>query len=106
MSAVLLGEDLIGRDNLVTEGIAQKPSSGKRRCTYRHRLAKFALFADKGIETGNDLQPQLYDLNADIGQRENLATKYPNRVDELHARLLSIHGILRRRVKVRLKSAV
>ena len=92
MSAVLLGEDLIGRDNLVTEGIGSKTVVREKNWVYIPPHKGPALFADKGIETGNDLQPQLYDLNADIGQRENLATKYPNRVDELHARLLSIHG--------------
>ena len=39
-----------------------------------------------GIETGNSLQPQLYDLTNDIGEKNNLAEKYPEKVKELAAR--------------------
>ncbi|MDN5288781.1 MAG: arylsulfatase [Mucilaginibacter sp.] len=36
-----------------------------------------------GIETGNATEPQLYNLNEDIGEKHNLANKYPQRVKEL-----------------------
>ena len=35
------------------------------------------------IETGNDLMPQLYQIKKDIGETENLALKYPEKVYEL-----------------------
>ncbi|AOZ97962.1 sulfatase family protein [Flavobacterium commune] len=40
-----------------------------------------------GIETGNANEPQLYDLNEDLGEKNNLAKKFPNKVNEL-AKLL------------------
>jgi arylsulfatase A-like enzyme len=36
-----------------------------------------------GIETGNSPEPQLYNLNEDLGEKNNLATKYPEKVKEL-----------------------
>ena len=51
-----------------------------------------ALFGDKGIETGNNPSPQLYDMDADIGQRENIADKYQEKVAELNDLLEEIHG--------------
>lgn len=36
-----------------------------------------------GIETGNSTAPQLYNLNEDIGEKNNLAAKYPDKVKEL-----------------------
>ena len=36
-----------------------------------------------GIETGNEAEPQLYDLNKDIGELNNLAKKFPLKVKEL-----------------------
>ena len=35
------------------------------------------------IETGNSLEPQLYNLNDDLGEKFNLAKKYPKKVKEL-----------------------
>ena len=35
------------------------------------------------IETGNSLEPQLYNLNEDLGEKNNLAKKYPKKVKEL-----------------------
>lgn len=40
-----------------------------------------------GIETGNASYPQLYNLKDDIGEKNNLATKYPEKVKELEALL-------------------
>lgn len=36
-----------------------------------------------GIQTGNAAEPQLYNLNEDISEKNNLANKYPERVKEL-----------------------
>ena len=35
------------------------------------------------IETGNSVEPQLYNLNDDLGEKNNLAKKYPKKVKEL-----------------------
>lgn len=42
------------------------------------------------IELGNTLQPQLYDLANDIGETNNLADRYPQKVKELEAELQKI----------------
>lgn len=39
------------------------------------------------IELGNSKEPQLYNLVEDMGERNNLATQYPEKVAELAARL-------------------
>jgi hypothetical protein len=44
------------------------------------------------IETGNSREPQLYDLKADIGEKNNLASKYPEKVKELAELLKKIRG--------------
>jgi arylsulfatase A-like enzyme len=36
-----------------------------------------------GIETGNSTEPQLYNLNNDIGEKHNLAAQYPEKVKDL-----------------------
>ncbi|WP_184548126.1 sulfatase family protein [Mucilaginibacter sp. FT3.2] len=42
------------------------------------------------IETGNSTEPQLYNLNNDIGEKYNLAAQYPEKVKELASLLKSI----------------
>jgi len=39
-----------------------------------------ALMESVGIETGNASEPQLYNLNTDIGEKNNLASQYPEKV--------------------------
>ena len=92
MSAVLLGEDTVGREHLVTEGIGAKTVLRHKNWVYLPPHDGPALFVDKGIETGNAPDPQLYDLDADIGQRSNRAKDFPERVDALETLLQSIHG--------------
>lgn len=92
MSDALLGKDRIGRDHLVTEGIGSKTVVRQGNWVYIPPHDGPALFGDKGIETGNNPSPQLYDMEADIGQRENIADKYPEKVAELNDLLEEIHG--------------
>jgi arylsulfatase A-like enzyme len=44
------------------------------------------------IETGNSLSPQLYNLKDDIGEKNNLAEKYPEKVKEMAFLLEKIKG--------------
>ena len=87
MSEVLFGKDNVGRENLVTEGIGAKTVMRQNNWVYLPPTEGPALFAGKDIETGCSPEPQLYDLDADIGQRENLAEKEPERVASLEALL-------------------
>jgi arylsulfatase A-like enzyme len=45
--------------------------------------------ANTDTETGNDPEPQLYDLSTDLGEKENIANKHPDKVRELTAILES-----------------
>jgi arylsulfatase A-like enzyme len=92
MSAALLGKDSVGRDNLVTEGIGAQTVVREMNWVFIPPHDGPKLFADKGIETGNSPDPQLYDLDTDIGQRGNVADQHPDKVAALNALLESIHG--------------
>lgn len=43
-----------------------------------------------GIETGNSTDPQLYNLKEDISEKNNLASRYPEKVKEMAAALETI----------------
>nr|WP_217175609.1 arylsulfatase [Coraliomargarita akajimensis] len=92
MSAALLGEDSVGRDNLVTEGIGSKTVVRQGQWVFIPPHAGPSIMEFKDIETGNSLEPQLYDLNADIGQRVNIAAEHPEKVRELNELLEAIHA--------------
>jgi len=44
------------------------------------------------IETGNLPTPQLYNLKVDIGESNNLANQYPEKVNEMKAMLMKLKG--------------
>lgn len=83
------GTSTTGRDWLIEQGLATlaiikgdwkyiEPNNGE------------AVERLTNIELGNNSQPQLYNLKLDIGEKENLAQKYPEKVEELKALLLSV----------------
>lgn len=92
MSAVLVGEDLKGRDSLVPEGTDAKTLVRKANGVFIPPYEGAPLYWDKGIESGHSSEPQLYDLEEDIGQRNNIAKKKPEIVDELFTLLKGGHG--------------
>jgi arylsulfatase A-like enzyme len=81
----LLGEDAVGRAELVEQGgplalrqgnwkfIPSNPGPAKNKNT--------------NSETASAPQPQLYDLSQDLGERENLAKRKPERVEQMAAAL-------------------
>ncbi len=89
MMNVLLGKSNNGRTVLVEQGLQSlalvngdwkyiEPGNAPRMDTLTN------------IELGNDRLPQLYDLKNDIGEKNNLAEKYPGKVKEMQALLLSV----------------
>jgi arylsulfatase A len=45
---------------------------------------------DTNTELGDDPQPQLYDLSADLGEQRNVASEHPDVVRDLTERLETI----------------
>jgi arylsulfatase A len=45
---------------------------------------------DKNMEIGSSPRPQLYNLKTDLGETDNLAQKYPEKVEELAKQLKNI----------------
>lgn len=87
MSEALFGKDKVGRQSLVTEGIGAKTVMRQDNWVYLPPTEGSALFVEKDIETGCSPEPQLYDLDTDIGQRTNLAKREPDRVAKLETLL-------------------
>jgi len=85
----LLGKTDQGRTVLVEQGIV---SLGivKGDWKYIEPNKDPALNKLTNIELGNNLKPQLYNLQNDIGEKNNLADKYPEVVKELSENLQKI----------------
>jgi hypothetical protein len=49
-----------------------------------------AVMRDKNMETGNSKLPQLYNIKKDIGESNNLASRYPEKIAELDELLKDI----------------
>ena len=91
MMDVFLGKSTKGRENLIIEATS--------RTAFREGDWLFippykgtAFLKNKGIETGNLNDFQLYNLKDDPGQKNNLASKYPEKVTELLKNFESIRG--------------
>lgn len=90
LSDALLGRTQEGRRHLVTEGFAAQTLLREDDWIYIPAYPGPRLFGDKDIESGRDIEPQLYKLSDDIGQRQNLAATHPERLEAMHALLQSI----------------
>ncbi len=88
MWTVLTGRSKKGRTLLIEQGGAL--SIIKDNWKYIEPNKGQKLYADVNIESGNDTEPQLYDLSKDLGEKENLAGLYPEKLKELSALLQKI----------------
>ncbi len=88
MLDVMLGENSHGRNSLVMEGLRHKVALRKGDWVF--------IPAYKGgkkpgwgvdVETGFSLKEQLFNIKNDPKQKTNLASKYPNKVEEMKKRL-------------------
>lgn len=77
----LLGKDKKGRDYVVESAGAMSVSSGEWKYITPSNRSSFNKHTK--TETGNSTDEQLYNLKEDIGERNNLAQKYPEKVAEL-----------------------
>jgi arylsulfatase A-like enzyme len=88
----LLGRAHDGRHELVTEGTQRKTLYRKDNWVYLPALDRPRYHPGTGNDIGNSHWDQLYDLNADISQRHNLAHEMPDRVAAMRQRLNEIVG--------------
>ena len=88
VSAALLGHSRIARDHLVEHAGTLSLIQGDWKYIEASKGARFS--RSTNTELGNDPQPQLYDLKADIGEKTNLADRYPEKVREMADRLQKI----------------
>jgi arylsulfatase A-like enzyme len=83
----LLGRSTQGRSHVVEYATALSLIVGDWKVIQPHGGPKRNV---PGIETGNDPQPQLFNLKDDIGERNNLAPQYPEKTKELLSMLEQI----------------
>jgi arylsulfatase A len=84
----LLGKTKKGRESVVLQGGAL--SIVKDNWKYIEPGKGPGLYKEVDIESGYDAEPQLYNLTDDIGERNNLSEKFPDKVKELSGLLQAI----------------
>lgn len=88
VSAALLGRSQTGRDHLVEHAGTLSLIRGDWKYIEPSKGARFS--KNTNIELGNALEPQLYNLKDDLGEKANLAAEHPERVREMAALLREI----------------
>ena len=77
----LLGESPMGRDFVVEHAGALSIIQGNWKYIEPNNKAPY--HKNTNTELGNSPEPQLYNLSVDLGERNNLAGKFPGKVREL-----------------------
>ena len=85
-----LGKDREGRPCLVEQNAQNNLSIITNEWKYIEPGKGIAFNRNVGIETGNSPEPQLYNMRNDLGEKENVAEKYPEVVKNLAAKLAEI----------------
>ena len=86
--SALLGRDPQGRPHLVEQAGTLSVIVGRWKYVAPSKGPK--INKNVNIELGNDPEPQLYDLETDPGERNNVAAQFPDKVAELAALLEQI----------------
>lgn len=86
----LTGRDTRGREEVVLEGMQYKKVYRNQEFAYIPPHDDDFVCQYTGNEKGNMSEPQLYALNDDIGQEENLAPRMPEKVFELEQQLQQV----------------
>ena len=85
-----LGKDTQGRSYLVEQNAQNNLSIITGEWKYIEPGEGQPFNKNVGIETGNSPYPQLYNLYKDLGEKENVAEKYPKQVKKLSRQLEKI----------------
>ena len=88
MLDVLLGKTEKGRKSVVEQGNPLALVEGNWKYIEPHKGPK--INKNVNIELGNDLDPQLYDLSKDPGEKNNLASQHPDKVKQMATELQKI----------------
>ncbi|MEJ2701945.1 MAG: sulfatase-like hydrolase/transferase [Sedimentisphaerales bacterium] len=88
--SALLGRTSTGRDHLVEHAGTLSLIEGHWKYIEPNKGPR--INRNVNIELGNDPQPQLYDLEKDIGEKHNVAAEHPDIVKELATRLKKIRN--------------
>jgi arylsulfatase A-like enzyme len=81
--SVLLGKSTTGREWLIEQSASGKLSLIRGEWKYIEPGPGVKLQVNTNTETGNDPNPQLYNLRSDIGEKNNVAGDNPAIVNEL-----------------------
>jgi arylsulfatase A-like enzyme len=84
----LLGKSERGREHLVEQAENLSLIKGDWKYIEPHEGPKINI--NTNIELGSDKSPQLYNLKTDVGEQNNVASKYPEIVKEMQETLQSI----------------
>lgn len=90
MPSAWMGKEKKGRDWLVLQNGQNNLSVTDGRWKYVRPGEGAAYNKYVNIELGNSKEPQLFDLKKDIREKNNLATKYPERVKQMSDELEKI----------------
>ena len=82
-----LGRDGFGREEIYAEGTFQGKVLRQGKWLYIEPDGGRPIYYAENVETANSLDPQLYNLDYDIGQRQNLAYRYPEKVAAMQKRI-------------------
>jgi arylsulfatase A-like enzyme len=90
--AAFLGKDKTGRKVLVEQGQRDATAVIQGDWKYIQAHPGASYMEDVGIESGNSKEPQLYNLKSDIGEKQNLAKQFPDKVKEMDDLLNRVKG--------------
>ncbi len=85
-----LGNDLVGREFVVEQNADNTLSLLMGDWKYIVPSSSGSMNTQKNIETGNSKEHQLYNLKDDPGETTNLASQYPDIVEQFRQKLKSI----------------
>jgi arylsulfatase A-like enzyme len=87
-TAAILGTSGTGRDQLVEQAGALSLITGRWKVIAPNAGPR--MLVETNTELGNDPQPQLYDLAADLGEQRDVAAEHPDVVRDRAERLARI----------------
>ena len=93
MKMAWMGKEKKGRDYLVLQNAQNNLSITDGRWKYVRPGRGPAYNKQVNIELGNSMEPQLYDLKKDAGEKNNLAKEQPKRVQQLSAELENVDHV-------------